>query len=365
MAATLSQFLTDNLEPFLQTHKVPDYQLKALKSYRACRTQALGSHSQYCENGHLMGVWYNSCKRRGCPQCQAISNARWLSAQRQRLLAVTHHHWIFTLPHELLPLWRYNRALIQDVIFNSVAATLKLLSHDARYLNARPAYFLTLHTWGRNLSLHPHIHCLIAHGGLDHEGQWLTPKKSCLFPARVMMQLFRGKLLSALKQQAADLTMPADFSQRRFRSLLNKLGRVTWVVHCCKPYAHGHGVVTYLSRYVKSGPINNRQFHQLNDDSVSFAYNDHRTGKRKRQRLSVDHFMLRICDHIPQRGKPNNRYYGLYHGSCLKALNTAREQLGQGKVLTSEPICWFEYLRILGRIPLCEKCNAPLLTRSA
>ncbi|MDA0791692.1 MAG: transposase zinc-binding domain-containing protein [Proteobacteria bacterium] len=190
MKPTLSSVLSQHLEPFLADHKIPPYQLNALKSYRACRTPLLGSHSRYCENGHLMGVWYSSCKRRGCAQCQGLSNARWLAAQKERLLSVTHHHWIFTLPHDLLDLWRYNRAIFQDVLFRAVAGVLTTLSRDPKYLGAQPGFVLTLHTWGRNLSLHPHIHCLITHGGL-RDGEWIEPRKSVLFPARVMMQLFR------------------------------------------------------------------------------------------------------------------------------------------------------------------------------
>ena len=188
MKPTLSSILDQHLEPFLADHTLPPYQLKALKSYRACRTASLGSHSRYCENGHLMGVWYSSCKRRGCAQCQGLSNARWLAAQKERILAVTHHHWVFTLPHELLILWRFNRALFQDLLFKAVADVLATLSRDPKYLGAKPGYVLTLHTWGRNLSLHPHIHCLISHGGLNGT-DWIDPKKSVMFPARVMMQL--------------------------------------------------------------------------------------------------------------------------------------------------------------------------------
>lgn len=363
MAAALSQFLQDNLEPFLQKHRLPYHQLKTLKSYRACRTKALGGHSQYCENGHLMGVWYNSCKRRGCPECQALANARWLTTQRSRLLAVSHHHWIFTLPHDLLSLWQFNRELFQDLIFQSVSATLKLLSRDNRYLDAQPAYMLTLHTWGRNLSLHPHIHCLIAHGGLDPQGQWKKPKKRCLFPARVMMALFRGKLLSALRKES-DLVIPADTTTSKCRDLLYKLGKKTWVVHCCKPYAHGNGVITYLSRYVKSGAFKNSQLTQTTNANIVFVYQNHQTGKRARQKMTSEQFIFRLCDHIGQRKKTNIRYYGLYHGSCREALNRARELLGQEKVEEPENIGWLEYLQTLERTPLCEVCQAPLQTRS-
>jgi len=359
MKPTLATVLDRHLDAFLTNHKIPLYQLKALESYRCCRTDALGSHSQYCENGHLMGVWYSSCRRRGCAQCQGLANARWLAAQKARLLSVTHHHWIFTLPHQLLPIWRYNRQLLQDLLFQAVAEVLSTLSGDARYLNAQPGYLLTLHTWGRNLSLHPHIHCLISHGGLDPSGNWIEPKKSSLFPARVMMQLFRGKFLASLASRD-DLVMPPDVSASRLRTLINKLGRTGWVVHCCKPYRHGRGVAAYLSRYVKSGPLNNRQIRYADAHGIVFRYHDHRTSKDAHQRLTPSQFILRLCDHIPQRGKPTIRYYGLYHACRRSALNIARQVHGQYCVLAAPQLNWQDYLQRLHRVPACPQCGGRL-----
>jgi hypothetical protein len=288
-----------------------------------------------------------------------LSNERWLAVQRERLLASTHHHWVFTLPHDLLPLWRYNRVVMQDLLFRSVADVLAVLSRDANYLGAQPAFSLTLHTWGRNLSLHPHIHCLIAHGGLNAESQWVTPRKKCLFPARVMMQLFRGKFLSALKAKT-DLVLPDDMTATHFRKVINRLGRTDWVVHCCKPYRHGRGVVTYLSRYVKTGPFKNRQLRTVDEQSVTFAYQSHQTRRHACQKFSITDFLFRLCDHIPQHGKFSLRHYGLYHPCRHEALDEARRSLGQTPVPEVQPVSWQAYLMTRASIPRCDICQAPL-----
>lgn len=356
---TLSTLLQSHLEPFLASHRLPIDKIKTLKCYRACRSAALGGHSQYCENGHLMGVWYDSCKRRGCPQCQSLPTERWLNAQKEVLLDTTHHHWIFTLPHQLLPLWRFNRELLQDVLFSAVAKTLKQLAGNKPYLDAQPAFLLTLHTWGRNLSLHPHIHCLIAHGGLSQSGQWRAPKKKCLFPAKVMMQLFRGKFLADLKNRN-DIALPPDMRANQLRALINKLGRLDWVVHCCKPYQHGKGVVTYLAHYVKGGAFNNRQLRYSDHQNVSLCYMSHRTKKRSLRRFTIPEFLQSLCSHIPPKGKPALRYYGLYHSCRRVALNHSRQELGQGIIKRQEPITWQQYITGLARRPLCAICNAPL-----
>ncbi len=112
-----------------------------------CRTESLGGHSVYCENGHLNGVWYNSCKHRSCPQCNRIQMENWLQQTQERVLDCPHHHWVFTLPHRLHPIWHYNRALCQTFLFQAVRETLLTLCNDKRYLAAKPAAILALHTW--------------------------------------------------------------------------------------------------------------------------------------------------------------------------------------------------------------------------
>lgn len=318
----------------------------------------MGSHTQYCEQGHLMGVWHNSCKRRGCPQCKAMDTERWLQSTRQILLAETHHHWIFTLPHELLPLWRYNTAVLQDMLFSSVADTLKQLARDKSLLGAQPGYLLNLHTWGRNLSLHPHIHCLISQGGIDRQGAWRSPRKQVLFPAKVMMQLFRGKFLAKMRD-IKSLNLPPKWKPNEHRWLASKLARKDWVVHCCKPYAHGRGVVTYLARYVKRGPVNLSQLSLTADQRVKFRFRDHRTGQSIRT-IEPDKFLQLLSQHIAERGKPTLRYYGLYHPSRRDALNQARTHFNQPEVRPSELLHWTEYLTERNQFPVCGICQSKL-----
>ena len=207
----------------------------------------MGGHVQRCEHGHIEGVWYNSCKYRLCPQCNGIQGERWLRSQKSRLLACWHRHVIFTIPHEFNDLWRYNTALMMDILFKSVRDTLMTLCVDTQHLGAEPGMLCALHTWGRSLSLHPHIHCLITEGGVSEQGGWKTPKRNCFLPARVVMHLFRGKFLASLRDalMRGELKLTPDMRANQFRSLLNKLGRKKWNVNVRERYEHGRGVTTY------------------------------------------------------------------------------------------------------------------------
>ena len=53
-----------------------------------------------------------------------------------------------------------------------------------------------LHTWGQQLSLHPHLHCIVPGGGLSKSGKWKTAKSTgkYLFPVKAMSKVFRSKV---------------------------------------------------------------------------------------------------------------------------------------------------------------------------
>ena len=171
---------------------MPLYVHRAAYWISRCRTAQLGGHVRRCPQGHVERAFYNSCHQRVCPQCQAIEIERWLERQKARLLGCAHHHLIFTIAHELNALWCWNRAAMAKLLFGTVRETLAELLADERYLGGTPAYLAALHTWGRSLSLHPHVHVLIADGGLNHQGAWVKPRRSHFLPARVLMLLFRG-----------------------------------------------------------------------------------------------------------------------------------------------------------------------------
>src|SRR6266702_2469524 len=212
-----------------------------------CRTAALGGHVQACPDGHVSRVWYNSCRHRSCPQCAYLQTERWLALQQARLLACDHYHVIFTLPHDRNPLWLANVSAMTSLLFQAVRETLFDLLADPKYLGAQPGMIAALHTWSQTLVLHPHIHCLVTGGGLTPDGHWVAVRHGFLLPARVVMAVFRGKLLDALRTawHAGDLQLPETLRPQAFLNLLNRLGhpqKTRWNVWIMERYAHGHGV---------------------------------------------------------------------------------------------------------------------------
>ena len=197
---TLQTIFQDAFPAYEQTHALPSHVRRAARAIMQCRTAALGGHVQACPDGHVSRIWYNSCRHRSCPQCAYLKTERWLALQQARLLACDHYHVIFTPPHDLNPLWLANVPVMTRLLFRAVRETLGDLLADAKYLGAQPGILAALHTWSQTLVLHPHVHCLVTGGGLTASGAWKAVRNGFLLPARVVMAVFRGKMLAALLQ---------------------------------------------------------------------------------------------------------------------------------------------------------------------
>src|ERR687888_97614 len=143
--------------------------------------------------------------------------------------------------------------VMTTLLFQAARATLCTLLADPKYLGAQPGIIAALHTWSQTLVLHPHLHCLVTGGGLTPDGSWQAVRNGFLLPVRVVMAVFRGKLLAALRQALAceELVLPEGVRPQSFLNLLNRLGhprKTKWNGHIRERYPHGAGVVTYLAR---------------------------------------------------------------------------------------------------------------------
>lgn len=375
MECTLRGIFQQHFERYAARHRLPAYVHRAAYWISRCRTAELGGHVRRCPQGHVERAFYNSCHQRVCPQCQAIEVERWLERRRARLLACAHHHLIFTIAHELNTLWCWNRAAMARLLFRTVRDTLGELLADEKYLGATPAYLAALHTWGRSLSLHPHVHVLIADGGLNEQGAWVKPRRSHFLPARVLMLLFRGKFLAALREgvERRAFRLPPDMSRERFSSLLNRLGRKKWNVHIRARYAHGEGVAAYLARYLKGGPLKNTQLLEASAQHVAFRYRPHRDeddagGESMTMNLSPEAFLARYLAHIPAPRLQAVRGYGLYGQRQSAKLDAARGALGQPAVEEPETLRVEDFLARFRQPPepaRCARCGSVLVFVSA
>lgn len=359
MKPTLQMIFRENFEAYSQSHRLSHHQRRVAQAIMQCRSMALGGHVKKCPNGHVEGVWYNSCGHRSCPQCSYLPKERWLEKQKERLLACDHFHAIFTIAHELNELWRWNKRVMTEILFRSARNTLFELLGDQRYLGAKVGVMMALHTWGRTLSFHPHVHCLVTGGGLTSGGRWQKVRNGYLLPVRVVRLVFRGKFLADVGQALAQerLTLPAGVSEQQLKNLLNQLGCKKWNVCIRERYSHGTGVITYLARYVRGGPLSNQKLQSMYGAGITFRYRDHHDGKVKPMKLTATDFIGRVLRHVPEKGMVVLRHYGLYGRNGKRLRDYCREQLGQREEQYAEPMTVEQYLERTGH---GEKLSCPV-----
>jgi hypothetical protein len=334
---TLQTIFQDAFPAYEQSHALPAHVRRAAHAIMQCRTAALGGHVQACPDGPMSRIWYNSCRHRSCPQCAYLQTERWLALQQARLLACDHYHVIVTLPHDLNPLWLANVPVMSTLLFQAVRDSVVELRADAKYLGAPPGLIAALHPWSQTLLLHPHVHCLVTGGGVTPDGHWKAVRHGFLLPARVVMAVFRGKMLDAIRRAwtRGELVVPEGLRPQQVLNLLNRLGHPTktrWHVHIMERYTHGAGVVTYLARSLRGGPLKHARLVAWDGAHVTFTYRtraqEYASGgsARSRMTLSREDFLQRWLLHVPVSQSRVVRSYGLYHHTSAAAFTRCRAQ---------------------------------------
>jgi len=313
-------------------------QLKVMSAIEQCRSAALGGHVLRCDACAQLEVAYNSCRNRHCPKCQASAAKRWLDARQADLLPLDYYHVVFTPPAPISAIAYYNKALIYDLLFEVAAATLRTIAADPKHLGAQIGVTLVLHTWGSALTHHPHVHGIVAGGGLSPNGErWVACKPGFFLSLRVLSRLFRRRFLEALDQahRAGRLQFFGEYAAlvdaRAFADWLAPLRACEWVVYAKRPFAGPAAVLAYLSRYTHRVAISNQRLLALDASGVTFRWKDYRAKGKTRHKtmtLAADEFMRRFLLHVLPGGFHRIRHYGLLANAGRREnLARARELL--------------------------------------
>jgi Putative transposase/Transposase zinc-binding domain len=303
-------------------HVLSPHQRKAFAAIRDCRTAALGGHVEYVEQcdecGHRV-ISYNSCRNRHCPKCQASARAKWLTEREAELLPVPYFHVVFTLPVTIGGLARQNAREIYGILFRAASETLLTIAADPKRLGAAIGFLAVLHTWGQNLNLHPHLHCVVPGGGIGPDGaSWVGCRKQSFFlPVHVLGVRFRNVFLTYLRKtfhegklrfhgEMAALAKPAAFE-----AMCRRAQRKKWVVHSKPPFGGPQQVLKYLARYTHRVAISNSRIVSMEHGRVTFLWKDYAGGNKTRiMTLDAVEFIRRFLLHILPTGLVRIRQFG-------------------------------------------------------
>lgn len=256
---------------FLQAlPKLSPQQHKVCRQIQACRTAQLGGFQLQCQTCNASQPLYHACRNRHCPRCQQKATDAWTQRELGNVVDAAYFHLVFTLPHELNGWARLHPRLIYRLLFSGVWDTLNTRGHDPKRLNGQLGMTAVLHTWGQNLNQHVHLHCLIPGGALDKVQQWHSVNRTYLFPIRVLSRLFRGKLVTALREAANQGELHRVTHLGEIDRVLATLMSKDWVVYA-KPCLHkAETVVRYLARYTRKIAISEYRLLDITDETVSF-----------------------------------------------------------------------------------------------
>ena len=302
--------------------------MRTLNALQLCRTSALGGHILKCRACGHQEISYNSCRNRHCPKCQQVAKERWIMERESELLDVPYFHIVFTFPHELNPLAKKYPKQVYNSLFRASWQTIDTFSRDPKHLGAKTGMTAVLHTWGQQLSLHPHLHCIVPGGGLNSQGQWLFPKKYAkkpkrnikyLFPKKALSKVFRAKFMAALRHEL-------EIEQAVAKDVMNK----DWVVYAKRPFLGPKQVIEYLGRYTHKIAISNHRLVDIGKGKITFKYKDYKTEEYSRtMTLEATEFIRRFCLHILPSGFMKMRHYGILSSRNKSVdLNKAKEFFG-------------------------------------
>ena len=320
---------------YRQQYHLPHYQLRLMEDIELCRTAALGGHIEECNNCQRKRHCYNSCRNRHCPKCGSLERARWLHRRRAELLPVQYFHVVFTLPEAIADLALQNKTTLYDLLFRMSSETLLTIARTEKHLGAEIGFFGVLHTWGQNLLHHPHVHYVVAGGGLspDHD-RFIACKPGFFLPVRVLSALFRRLFLAALlklfRQGKLQLTgsLASLNDVNVFLRYLQPLHESDWVVYAKPPFGGPHQVLEYLGRYTHRVAISNHRLVSLENGQVTFRWKDYRHEQRQRtMTLPVDEFIRRFLIHSLPAGFQRIRSGGFLANRHRKAKLTLLRQL--------------------------------------
>jgi len=320
-AFELTQVIQRFGKEFEAKHSPNGYVLRTLSALQRCRTSDLGWHKDKCDAcGHIR-ISYNSCRNRHCPKCQNTQREAWIEDRKQDLLPVPYFHVVFTVPDKLNGLFIRYPEKMYNLLFHSVWETMEQFGYTQ--LHAETGMFAILHTWGQNISLHPHIHCVVPGGGIDYRNRWKQVKvsendKTFLYWVKNLSKVFRKKFDDALNKQ-----LPQD------KQFVRELYKKNWVVYAKEPFGGPAQVVEYLGRYTHKVAISNHRLINVDDNGVTFRWRDyHDKNKEKIMTLKGVDFLQKFCLHILPKRFVRIRHYGLLSTSKRKQLRELQKAFG-------------------------------------
>jgi hypothetical protein len=295
---------------------MPKAHQKVIAAITDCHTEAAGSALYVCDACGQRHVVHRSCGNRHCSCCQQGKGHEWLERQRARQLPGEHFLLTFTVPEPLRPFLRRHQKIGYGALFEASSGAIKALAVDPRHIGGDVAgFFGVLHTWGRTLQYHPHIHYVVTGGALSSEdGRWHPSRPGFYLPVRALSRIVRAKFRDRIDTRGLLGEIPGE------------VWSVEWNVHC-RPAGDGMGALQDLAPYVFKVAISERRILSVDAHHVRFRYQQPHSNRVRTMTLPIMEFMRRFLQHVLPRGFMKVRYYGFLSPSSSLLLEDVKARI--------------------------------------
>ena len=301
---------------YLEKYHPSTEKIKVLFDILQCRTSAFGGHEERCNCCSEVRYSYNSCGNRHCPKCLSVKQAIWIDKLLEQTLPIKHYHIVFTVAHQLNGICLFDRKMYYKLLFSAVWRTLHSFGYT--HYGVESGAICVLHSWGQNLSLHPHIHCIVPAAGYSLKGHWkrIGTYENYLYPVHQLSATFKGKFLDSLKR-----VLRKNGLLDGFAPMIQKAKNKPWVVFCEPSLAKAEHVIRYLGQYTHRVAISNDRIVAISKTHVTFIAKDYRDRAQKKPvRLTGVEFLHRFCMHILPKRFVKIRRYGIYNHTTKRNL---------------------------------------------
>jgi hypothetical protein len=292
---------------------MPAQHKKVVHAMTDCRSGELGATVYRCTGCGEIHQIDRSCGNRHCPQCQLHKSRLWLQKQLDRVLPTEYFLITFTMPKQIRPFCRANQEAAYGAMFKAASGAIKKLVRDPRHIGTDlPGFSGILHTWGRAIPYHPHLHFIVPAGGISRDRkQWLPARNSFYLPVRPLSRIFRAKFKDAIRKKG--LIAATD----------PEAWRTDWIVHC-QQAGNAEAVFKYLAPYVFRVAISDKRIVAVRGRNVTFSYRKVGSNRLRKMTLDAMEFIRRFLQHVLPTGFMKVRHYGFMSPNCSLSVEAIR-----------------------------------------
>ena len=313
MGAITEIFRSFGPEYLAQFPDMPCEHRKTINAIINCRSGVYGVAAYQCDGCGKMHLIGRSCGNRHCPQCQYHKSRQWLEAQLGRRLPGQHFMLTFTMPEQIRPFCRSHQRAAYAAMFTAASGAIRKLVKDPRFVGTDlPGFTGVLHTWGRQVQYHPHLHFIVPAGGLSTDRtRWLPAGNDFYLPVRALSKIFRAKFRDQMK------------SQNLVRQIAPEVWQIAWNVNC-QPVGDSEATLKYLAPYIFRVAISDARIICVKGRSVTFSYRKKESNRLRQTTLDVPEFIRRFLQHVLPAGFMKVRHYGFMSSNCAISLSRLR-----------------------------------------